>query len=50
MNTEKQKVLIIGANGSTGKLICNLLKSSSSYSPLAMIRKEAQKEYLRIRE
>ncbi|UZD24366.1 SDR family oxidoreductase [Algoriphagus halophytocola] len=45
MDTEKQKVLVIGANGSTGKIICNLLKTSSLYIPIAMIRKESQKEY-----
>ena len=45
MNTKKQKVLIIGANGSIGKIISNLLKNSPEYSPVAMIRKESQKKY-----
>ena len=45
MNTEKQKVLIIGANGSTGKIISSLLSSSSEYHPVAMIRKDSQKNY-----
>tara|TARA_R110002020_G_scaffold413875_2_gene623438 strand:- start:618 stop:1274 length:657 start_codon:yes stop_codon:yes gene_type:complete len=45
MNTEKQKVLIIGANGSTGKLVSSLLNDSSAYLPVAMIREESQKKY-----
>ncbi|WP_425637856.1 SDR family oxidoreductase [Algoriphagus yeomjeoni] len=42
MNTEKYKVLVIGANGSTGKIICNLLRNSSKYQPIAMIRENSQ--------
>lgn len=45
MNTEKQKVLVIGANGSTGKIISKMLHNSSSYHPIAMIRKESQAKY-----
>ncbi|WP_339755245.1 SDR family oxidoreductase [Algoriphagus aquimarinus] len=45
MNTEKQKVLVIGANGSTGKIISNLLQNSATYHPIAMIRKESQAKY-----
>jgi len=45
MNTEKQKVLIIGANGSTGRIICNLLQNSLKYHPIAMIRKKSQAEH-----
>ena len=45
MNTEKQKVLVIGANGSTGRIVCNLLHNSSIYQPIAMIRKESQAKH-----
>lgn len=47
MNTEKQKVLVIGANGSTGRIICNLLKNSPQFNPVAMIRKKSQEEYFK---
>lgn len=40
---EIQSILVIGANGSTGKIICNLLEDSPGYRPVAMIRKESQK-------
>lgn len=42
MNTEKQKVLVIGANGSTGRIVSNLLQNSSKYQPIAMIREKSQ--------
>ena len=45
MNTEKQKILVIGANGSTGRIVCNLLHNSSKYQPIAMIRKESQAKH-----
>jgi uncharacterized protein YbjT (DUF2867 family) len=45
MNIEKQNVLIAGANGTTGRLIVDLLKNSDAYRPIAMLRKESQKEY-----
>lgn len=45
MNTEKQNVLIIGANGSTGRIICELLQNSPKYQPIAMIRKKSQAQY-----
>lgn len=44
MNNEKQNVLIAGANGTTGRIIINLLKDSDTYRPIAMVRKQAQKE------
>jgi uncharacterized protein YbjT (DUF2867 family) len=44
MNNEKQNILIAGANGTTGRLIINLLKDSDTYRPIAMVRKQAQKE------
>lgn len=45
MNTDKQKVLVIGANGSTGKFISKMLNSSATYQPVAMIRKDSQAKY-----
>lgn len=43
------KVLIIGANGITGRLICDQLRDSTKYTPVAMIRKQEQKEYFKKR-
>jgi uncharacterized protein YbjT (DUF2867 family) len=40
-----ENVLIIGANGGTGRKIAQRLKSHADYTPYAMIRKEEQKEY-----
>ncbi len=40
-----EKVLIIGANGLTGKIICQLLSESEQYEAIAMIRKKEQAEY-----
>ena len=37
-----ENVLVAGANGTTGKKIVNLLKSSQYFNPIAMIRKEEQ--------
>ena len=37
-----EKVLIVGGNGTTGKLIINNLKNSNDYEPFAMIRKKEQ--------
>ena len=39
------KVLIIGANGSTGRLVATRLKDNSTYTPIAMIRDEKQRGY-----
>jgi uncharacterized protein YbjT (DUF2867 family) len=44
MNNEKQNILIAGANGTTGRIIIDLLKDSNTYRPIAMVRKQAQKE------
>lgn len=38
-----EKVLIVGANGTTGKQIVMKLKDSSKFEPVAMVRKEDQK-------
>ncbi|MET6990167.1 SDR family oxidoreductase [Sediminicola arcticus] len=39
-----ENVLIAGANGTTGKLIVNLLKESQYFRPIAMVRKKDQME------
>lgn len=39
-----ENILVAGANGTTGKKIVNLLKSSQYFNPIAMIRKEDQVE------
>lgn len=37
-----EKILVVGATGTTGKKIVNLLKSSTYFEPVAMVRKESQ--------
>jgi uncharacterized protein YbjT (DUF2867 family) len=37
-----ENILVAGANGTTGKKIVNLLKSSQYFNPVAMVRKEEQ--------
>lgn len=44
MNNGKQNVLIAGANGTTGRMIVQLLQNSDKYRPIAMVRKQEQKE------
>jgi len=44
MTNEKQNILIAGANGTTGRLIVELLKDSDVYRPIAMVRKKEQKD------
>ncbi|KYG74523.1 uncharacterized protein YbjT (DUF2867 family) [Roseivirga ehrenbergii] len=44
MTNKKQNILIAGANGTTGKIIVELLQTSDRYRPIAMVRKEDQKE------
>lgn len=39
-----EKILIVGATGSTGKRVIEILNNSQSFEPVAMIRKEEQKE------
>jgi len=41
----KEKVLVAGANGTTGRLVVNQLRDSKQYQPIAMIRKEEQEDY-----
>ncbi len=40
-----QNILIIGANGKTGRIISKVLNNASGYEPYAMIRKEKQKPF-----
>lgn len=37
-----EKVLVAGANGTTGKKIISILKNSNKYEPIAMVRKEGE--------
>lgn len=39
-----ENVLVAGANGTTGKQVVKLLKSSQYFNPIAMVRKENQQE------
>lgn len=39
-----EKILIVGATGSTGKRVIEILNSTQSFEPVAMIRKEEQKQ------
>lgn len=38
-----ENILIVGANGSTGKRVIEILNNSKNFKPVAMIRKEEQK-------
>ena len=40
-----EQILIAGAHGTTGKKIVNLLKESQYFNPIAMVRKEEQKNF-----
>ncbi|MCJ7758271.1 MAG: SDR family oxidoreductase [Gillisia sp.] len=42
---KEKNVLVAGANGTTGKIIIDLLKKSVNYRPIAMLRKQEQKDY-----
>jgi uncharacterized protein YbjT (DUF2867 family) len=44
MKNEKQNILVAGANGTTGRIIIELLKDSDVYRPIAMVRKQEQKD------
>ncbi|WP_027419669.1 SDR family oxidoreductase [Crocinitomix catalasitica] len=39
---DKEKVLVAGANGTTGRMIIQLLKESNLYTPIAMVRTKEQ--------
>ena len=40
-----EQILVAGAHGTTGKKIVNLLKESQYFNPIAMVRKEEQKNF-----
>ncbi len=42
-----EKILVAGANGTTGKKIISILKQSDKYEPIAMVRKEEQVSYFK---
>lgn len=39
-----EKILIVGATGSTGKRVVEILNSTQSFEPVAMVRKQEQKQ------
>lgn len=41
----KENVLVAGANGTTGRIIIDLLRRSEVYQPIAMVRKQDQKDH-----
>ncbi len=43
--SKKKNVLVAGANGSTGRIIIDLLKKSEKYQPIALVRKPEQKDH-----
>jgi uncharacterized protein YbjT (DUF2867 family) len=43
--SERKNVLVAGASGTTGRIIINLLKASKTYQPIAMVRKQDQKDH-----
>lgn len=40
-----QNILVIGANGTTGRIISKILRDSTEFKPYAMIRKDIQKPF-----
>ncbi|EPR68455.1 SDR family oxidoreductase [Cyclobacterium qasimii] len=42
-----EKVLIIGANGSIGRILSEKLKDNPDYTPVAMVREESQVEHFK---
>ncbi len=42
--SKKENVLVAGANGTTGRIIIDLLKGSANYNPIAMVRKQEEKD------
>jgi len=43
--SERKNVLVAGANGTTGRIIIDLLKKSETYQSIAMVRKQDQKDH-----
>ncbi len=44
-----EKIVVAGATGTTGNKIINLLNESQYFEPIAMVRKESQKEHFESR-
>lgn len=44
---EGMKVLVVGANGQIGKILCEKLSKNQFYTPIAMIRHEEQSTYFK---
>ncbi len=42
--SKEKNVLVAGANGTTGRIIVDLLKVSKDYQPIAMVRDQEQKD------
>jgi len=42
-----ENILVVGANGTTGKKIVHLLQESEYFNPIAMVRKEEQMGYFK---
>lgn len=42
-----QNILVIGANGKTGRIISKVLRDSMKFKPYAMVRKEIQKPFFK---
>ncbi|RAV28753.1 SDR family oxidoreductase [Sinomicrobium soli] len=40
-----KQVLIVGANGKVGRILCEKLKDASGYMPVALVRKEEQQAF-----
>lgn len=44
MENQKQSVLVAGANGTTGRIVIELLKNSDKYEPVALVRQQDQQK------
>jgi uncharacterized protein YbjT (DUF2867 family) len=42
-----ENILVAGANGSTGRIVVNLLMDSSAFNPIAMVRRKEQEEFFK---
>jgi uncharacterized protein YbjT (DUF2867 family) len=45
MMSERKNILVAGANGTTGRIIIDLLINSEVYQPIAMVKKQEQKDH-----
>lgn len=42
-----ENILVVGANGTTGKIIISILNQSQDFNPIALVRKEEQQAYFK---